>query len=144
MIPCPSCQKPTREGLACEACGADLRLPTLLDRLGRMCFNRGLELAAKDELASAESQFCAAAALMPLRFETYRALGKLRARGGRLLEAAIDLQTALKLAPEDEESKRAFAEVQRLAKRERMFLLATPLLLAVLTAATIAMYWLLR
>jgi hypothetical protein len=68
MIPCPACCKPTREGPACEACGADMRLPLLLDRLGRMCFNRALEMISEGELAGAENQLCAASALMPLRF----------------------------------------------------------------------------
>ena len=144
MIPCPSCQKPTKEAVSCEQCGADLRLPLLLDRIGRLCFNRALESLKEDDLVGAENQLCAACALIPLRFETHRALGKLRASSGRLVDAAHDLQIALKLAPEDEESKRALAEVVRLARRERLLILAGPAILAVITVASVLLFWSLR
>ena len=143
MIPCPSCRKPTSEGPACASCGADMRLPLLLDRIGRLCFNRALEVVEEDP-ASAENQLCAACALMPLRPEPHRALGKLRARGGRLADAAFELQLALKLAPDDEGARRALLEVERLARRERRLLFAAPLALAVLTAACAVLFFVLR
>ena len=144
MIPCPSCQKPAKEAVVCDACGADLRLPLLLARIGRLCFNRALEYLKKDDLTAAENQLCAASALIPLRFETHRALGRLRARTGRLLDAAQDLQTALRLAPEDEGTKRALAEVVRLARRERLLILGAPAILAALAVASIVLFWTLR
>ncbi|MBI5545253.1 MAG: hypothetical protein HY901_15290 [Deltaproteobacteria bacterium] len=133
MIPCPSCRKASVEGPVCQACNADLRLPLLLDRLGRMCFNRALELLKEGDLTGAENQLCAACALMPLRPEAHRALGKLRAQSGRLGAAVVDLNLAHRLAPEDADAIAALAEVQRLARRERWMLLAVPVALVVLT-----------
>jgi hypothetical protein len=144
VIPCPSCQKATREALVCEACGADLRLPLLLDRIGRLSFNRALELLQRDERAEAENQLCAACALMPLRVEPHRALGKVRARGGRLTEAAAELRLALRIAPHDEDALRALREVERLARRERRLILAAPDILLILAAASVGLMWWLR
>lgn len=141
MIPCPSCRKPSAEGLACQHCGADLRLPTLLDRLGRLCFNRALELLKEGDLPAAEKELCAACALMPLRSEAYRALGKLRAQTGRLPEAAWDLALARRLAPNDPDAEAALREVHRLARRERLLLLGAPLLLVAVSLAGAALLW---
>jgi predicted Zn-dependent protease len=142
VIPCPACHKAAAEAPTCS-CGADLRLPLLLDRIGRLCFNRGIELAQTDP-AQAENQLCAACALMPLRPEAHRALGKLRAQAGRLMDAAFGLQLALKLSPEDPEARRALAEVERLARRERRLLLAAPAVLAMLTAGAAALFFYFR
>jgi hypothetical protein len=144
VIPCPSCHEPTGEGPACQACGAELRLPLLLDRLGRMCFNRALELVKEGDLASAENQLCAACALMPLRFEGYRALGKLRARAGRTGDALVDLRIACKLAPGDAGAAAALKEVERLARREKLVLLAAPVALAVLALGSLALFFAVR
>jgi len=144
VIPCPSCRKPSAEGPSCAQCGSDLRLPSLLDRLGRLCFNRALELLKEGDLPAAEKELCAACALMPLRPEAYRALGKLRAQTGRLPEAAYDLALARRLAPDDPDARAALAEVERLARRERMLLLGAPLLLVAASLAAAALLWFYR
>lgn len=144
MIPCPGCKKATSEGPACAHCGADLRLPLLLDRTGRVCFNRALELLKDGDAAGAENQLCAASALMPLRPEGYRALGKLRAQAGRLGDAAHDLGIACRLAPDDADARAALAEVERLIRRERLVLVGGPAALLLLTAAAAVLLWLLR
>lgn len=141
MIPCPACKKASAEGPACQHCGAELRLPALLDRLGRLCFNRALELLKEGDLPAAENQLSAACALMPLRPEGYRALGKLRAQLGRLPDAAYDLALACRLSPDDPDARAALAEVKRLARRERLLLLAAPALLAALAIAGAALLW---
>jgi regulator of sirC expression with transglutaminase-like and TPR domain len=141
VIPCPACKKASVEGPLCQHCGAELRLPALLDRLGRLCFNRALELLKEGDLPAAENQLSAACALMPLRAEGYRALGKLRAQLGRLPDAAYDLSLACRLAPEDADAQAALAEVRRLARRERLVLLGAPVLLAVVAIAGAALLW---
>jgi len=141
VIPCPSCHKPTAEGPACAACGSELRLPLLLDRLGRLCFNRALELEREGDRAGAENQLCAAAALMPLRPESHRALGKLRAQAGRLPDAAAELAIAVQLDPKDEDAREALAAVQRQARRERLLLFGLPALALLLSLASLAGLW---
>ncbi len=142
MIPCSSCHQPTPEGPACAKCGAELRLPLLLDRIGRLCFNRGLELAKEGKLAAAENQFCAAAALMPLRPEGHRALGKLRAQAGRFADAAAALHVAAQLDPDDGDSRAALAAVGRRAQRERLLLLGAPaVVLLVSLGVFLALWW---
>ncbi|MGC4119323.1 MAG: hypothetical protein QM765_33110 [Myxococcales bacterium] len=141
MIPCPACKKASAEGPLCQHCGAELRLPALLDRLGRLCFNRALELLQEGDLAAAENQLAAACALMPLRAEGYRALGKLRAQLGRLPEAAYDLTLACRLAPEDHDASAALAEVKRLARREKLLLLGAPALMVVVAIAGAVALW---
>ena len=144
MIPCPTCKKATAEGPTCAQCGAELRLPVLLDRLGKLCFNRALELLKEGDLAAAENQLCAACALMPLRPEGYRALGKLRAQAGRHADASYDLALACRLAPEDGDARAALAEVARLARRERLLLLGAPLLLGAIALGGAALLWAFR
>ena len=141
MIPCPACKKASAEGPVCQHCGAELRLPALLDRLGRLCFNRALELIKEGDLPAAENQLSAACALMPLRPEGYRTLGKLKAQLGRLPDAAYDLSLACRLAPEDPDALAALAEVKRLAKRERLLLLGAPFLMTLVVVGGALLLW---
>ena len=89
-------------------------------------------------------QLCAACALMPLRPEGYRALGKLRAQLGRHADAAYDLALACRLAPDDPDARAALAEVDKRMKRERLLLLGAPALLVIVALGGAALLWLLR
>jgi hypothetical protein len=95
-----------------------------LDAVGRICFNRGLELVAKADIHSAENYLCAACALLPSRVEPRRALGKVRAKLGRFEAAALDLELARRISPGDRATESALAAAERLIKRERMMLIA--------------------
>jgi hypothetical protein len=95
----------------------EMQLASTLEAVGRVCFNRGLELAKKGDAWGAEEHLCAACALLPTRADPRRVLGKLRAQQGRLEAAAIDLELAQRLAPEDLGTKNALSKAYALLKR---------------------------
>lgn len=137
MSACPACAAPHTAGTSCQRCGVDLDVARALDAVGRVCFNRALELIAEGQRERAEDQLCAACALMPARVEARRALGKLRAQLGRLDAAAVDLELARRLAPDDPGTRRAAEAVRRRLARERWWVVGIAVLLAVTTVVTL-------
>jgi hypothetical protein len=118
-----SCGVAIEGGTVCPACAAPLQRSAEL--WGRLCFNRALELIAKNDFAGAEEQLCAASALLPSQVEPRRLLGKLRAQRGAHEDAFIDLSWAKQLAPGDMKTVAAFEAVEKaLVRKRRMALLA--------------------
>jgi len=115
-----------------------------LETAGRLCFNQALTLLAEGAAFEAENALCAACALLPGRVEPPRALGKLRAQGGRWAEALVALHEARRVAPGDEETRQAIAEVERRVRRERLLLAWAPVALVSLAAAFLGAALLLR
>ena len=113
--------------MTCSTCGEPLHatgcarcLAQSLDALGRLTFNRALELAREGEVRAAEETLCAACSLMPTAVAPRRALGKLRARAGDLEGAEVDLSLATHLGPDDADARAALAGVQRALRLRRL------------------------
>ena len=115
---CSTCGEPLHAS-GCARCQQAL-VEQSLDAIGRLTFNRALELARAGNVRAAEETLCAACSLMPTAVAPRRALGKLRAHFGDLDGAEVDLSLATHLKPDDVDAQKALVGVQRALRLRRL------------------------
>lgn len=115
---CSTCGEPLHAS-GCARCQQAL-VEQSLDALGRLTFNRALELARAGNVRAAEETLCAACSLMPTAVAPRRALGKLRASFGDLDGAEVDLSLATHLHPDDVDAQKALVGVRRALRLRRL------------------------